>query len=163
MMKSKKIFLCILFVSVCLGLVFSNDKKPKQKKKKVHIECLGGMRVDGTGNTAVFKKDVILKQGNLLLKCQLLEIVYSEINGKKDISVLKGYTDVYFDLPDHSLKGQCEVFIYEHKTGRLELKSKNKITINQGNQSISGEHVIVNVNTGDAYAHGKVVLSIETD
>jgi lipopolysaccharide transport protein LptA len=160
-MKSKCLLLIVLGIVACTFLTYANEKN--KVGKKVQIECMDGMTIDATGKIAIFKKDVVLKQGDLLLKCQKLEVLYDDSKGKKDISILKGYGDVFFDLPDRSIKGTSDTFIYEHKTGRLELTSKNVININQNNQSITGKHIVLNVNTGDAYAKGKVILNIDIE
>ncbi len=160
-MKNKTFLIISILIALCAPFLYAEEKV--KTNKKVQIECMDGMTIDATGKIAVFKKDVILKQGGLLLKCQKLEIYYDDSQGKKDISVLKGFGNVYFDLPDRSIKGSSDTFVYEHKTGKLELTSKNVIQINQNNQSISGKHIVLNVNTGDAYAKGKVILNIDIE
>ena len=131
------------------------------ESKKVEIECDGGMSVDGNGKIAIFNKNVVLKRGALILKCQKLEVYYTETEGKKSISLLKGYGDVYFNMPDRSVKGNSDTFVYEYQSGKLELKKKGGLTVYTKDGSISSEHVIVNLKTGDAFANKKVVLIFE--
>lgn len=118
------------------------------------------LQVDQTANTATFKGNVIVVQGDMRLSSDAVLVEYgpSEEGGRSRIQKMTATGDVIMASPTESAEGRQAVYTVVDRT----LVMTGDVVVTQGPSVITGERMTVHLDTGTAVMEGRVRTVIET-
>lgn len=160
----KKFIFIILLISA--GAFFANGKEPAgpmKIKNKIKVTCEEGMELDSKGQTVTFVGSVELVSDNLLINCEKLNVSYSEIKGKKDISTMSGSGNVICVEKTNKMRAESEKFVYDRQTGLMTFTSPDLARVIMDDNELTGKKIIFDVNKEEIISKGKTVLEINLD
>lgn len=134
-------------------LAFGTSREISNLPVQVEADELAVNQKDGT---ATFTGDVRISQGEMLLSAPLVLVVYAE--GSKKIVRLKASGGVtVVNGPDAAEAQNAD---YDIDAGTVLLTGK--VLVTQGQNVLTGERIVINLDTGTAQAGGRVRTTLET-
>jgi lipopolysaccharide export system protein LptA len=118
------------------------------------------LQVDQTANTATFKGNVIVVQGDMRLSSNSVLVEYgpSEEGGRSRIQKMTATGDVIMTSPTESAEGREAVYTVADRT----LVMTGDVVVTQGPSVVTGQRMVVYLDDGAAVMEGRVRTVIET-
>lgn len=118
------------------------------------------LQVDQTANTATFKGNVIVIQGDMRLSSNSVLVEYgpSEPGGRSRIQKMTATGEVIMTSPTESAEGREAVYTVADRT----LVMTGDVVVTQGPSVITGQRMVVYLDTDTAVMEGRVRTVIET-
>ena len=109
------------------------------------------LNVDQSTGKAIFSGDVLIGQGSLRLTATTVEVIYNQGN-TSEISQLVASGGVTFVNSGEAIEAQNAVYDIDAATVTLT----GGVILTQGANALSGERMVVNLNTGTGQIDGRV-------
>lgn len=118
------------------------------------------LQVDQTANTAIFKGNVIVMQGDMRLSSNSVLVEYgpSEAGGRSRIQKMTATGGVLMTSPSESAEAREAVYTVTERT----LVMTGDVVVTQGPSVITGGRMVVYLDTDTAVMQGRVRTVIET-
>ncbi|MCG6903487.1 MAG: LptA/OstA family protein [Rhodobacter sp.] len=112
------------------------------------------LELDQESGMAVFTGDVLVKQGEITMTCQRMQVEYSEdpVTGKNEIKVIRMFGGVTFVSKEEAAESQRAVYTL---TDDLLVMLDN-VLVTQGVTALSADKLTYNLDTGDGRMEGSV-------
>lgn len=118
------------------------------------------LQVDQTANTATFKGNVIVVQGDMRLSSDSVLVEYgpTEEGGRSRIQKMTATGEVIMTSPTESAEGREAVYTVADRT----LVMTGDVVVTQGPSVVTGQRMVVFLDDGTAVMEGRVRTVIET-
>ena len=118
------------------------------------------LTIDSNAGTAIFSGNVEITRGKITLKAEKIIVSYSiDETSNRSLKQILAINDVFF-IADGNLT-QADKAIYNIKDNLLELSGN--VLINQGSTKLSGNKLVLNLNTGKGSMSGRVKAVMGSD
>ena len=118
------------------------------------------LTIDSNAGTAIFSGNVEITRGKITLKAEKIIVSYSiDETSNRSLKQILAINDVFF-IADGNLT-QADKAIYNIKDNLLELSGN--VLINQGSTKLSGNKLVLNLNSGKGSMSGRVKAVMGSD
>jgi len=155
-----------VFSLFCVGQsLVAEPVLPKKDltNKKINIKSQDGMVLATESQKASFKGNVVITMDTLLMKCQLLNVEYEEIKGKRTLKSMHGEGQVYCEETAKKIKAWCDRLDYDHKTEVINVSSDKLSKVIKDDQTFEAESFKIFLQTGELKVDKSSVLEIRLD
>ena len=155
----------IVILTCCYGSASHAEKKINLNTKPLEI---GGtievnsenLTIDSNAGTAIFSGNVEIVRGKITLKAQKIIVSYSiDKKSNQSLKEILAINDVVFIANDNL--SQADKAKYNIENNTLELSGNVYVT--QGSTKVSGNKVVINLNTGKGSISGRVKAILGSD
>ena len=115
------------------------------------------LQVNQETGQATLIGNVVVVQGPLRLSAQEVYVDYSEASGKRSISRLRARGDVIIVSGPDVAEGQEAIYTL----GSGEVVMTGNVMLLQGNNALTGERLVVDLNTGKGQVSGRVRTTLQ--
>ena len=122
-----------------------------EKGKPILIDADSLMLKD-KDNLAIFKKNVLVKQGQMVLKADEVKVYSEDILGKKRSKIKK--IEAFGDVKFSSMGKTAEANNAHYDVAKGKVTLKNKVRLEEDGNTLEGSNFIYNVNTGRSSISG---------
>ena len=155
----------IVILTCCYGSASHAETKINLNTKPLEI---GGtievnsenLTIDSNAGTAIFSGNVEIVRGKITLKAQKIIVSYSiDKKSNQSLKEILAINDVVFIANDNL--SQADKAKYNIENNTLELTGNVYVT--QGSTKVSGNKVVINLNTGKGSISGRVKAILGSD
>jgi len=103
---------------------------------------------------AIFTGTVIVRQGNITMTCERLQVEFAEdpVTGKNEIQTIRMFGGVTFVSQQEAAEAQRGVYVLATNT----LVMYENVLVTQGTTALSSDKLTYNLDTGDGVMEGRV-------